>query len=578
MSNNMLSDNNTLFKKSISQIIKHKILVSIGTILVIIQFISTYANIKNIYIHKFINILKLLIFSSYIIYYLYIVKQNLQYSIIYTIYAFLSIIYYIPNDINIKNIIRNIITIFTILAILYYFIFIKQISFGNSNNKLYILLFGLIIVIFLVIKGLLNIKLKKKEINKDWENYKCKPSILPFAGWFIGPKNTSMVQNYKECTWKLFRSFGDILLHPVRSIFDLIFGILKIFNENIQKIRQVINYIREALKESIIEIANKLKYAFAKITQVFIVFLQFFLKIFFLFQSLFYILVYAFYTFSSLINGPIGKFTKFFCFDENTIITLNNCKKKIKDIDINDDINVEGILKFSSNNVEMYKYNNIILSGSHLVKENLKWIRVKDSLYSSYINNYNKPFIYCLITKNSKILINDIIVADYIETNNNFIRSDILNIVKKSLNNDDYMKYYKYYNDYNMWGFDTNTILKLNNNNSIKISDIKINDILENNNKVTGIIKLKPLSNMYYYNNNIISGTQLIFINNKWQYISEIDNIVKINNYTNNFIFNICTENGIININNNIFRDFEQISNETVNDYIDEHIINHLNT
>src|SRR5690606_13419408 len=100
---------------------------------------------------------------------------------------------------------------------------------------------------------------------------------------------------------------------------------------------------------------------------------------------------YSFYTLASIWNGPIGetprvleKIKKFFCFDENTLIKLNDHSlKKIKNIKYNDILDyrnhVLATMKLLSIDVDMYNYQNIIVSGSHYVKENDKYIKVEDS-------------------------------------------------------------------------------------------------------------------------------------------------------------------------------------------------------
>ena len=74
-----------------------------------------------------------------------------------------------------------------------------------------------------------------------------------------------------------------------------------------------------------------------------------------------------------------------FCFDPDTLIDMEDGKrKKISCIAIGDKIKngiVEGIIKASSKNIDMYDYKNIIVSGEHLVYEN-KWIRVKESKFA----------------------------------------------------------------------------------------------------------------------------------------------------------------------------------------------------
>jgi hypothetical protein len=81
----------------------------------------------------------------------------------------------------------------------------------------------------------------------------------------------------------------------------------------------------------------------------------------------------------------------------------------------------------------MYKYNNIILAGSHLVKENNKWIRVEESNKSIKFD-YKKEHIYCLSTETATINIDNNIYADYLETVNYSVIKNMFNLILNHLN------------------------------------------------------------------------------------------------------------------------------------------------
>ena len=85
------------------------------------------------------------------------------------------------------------------------------------------------------------------------------------------------------------------------------------------------------------------------------------------------------------------------CFDELTLIPLQNGNKiHIKDINVGDILEngsyVTAKIKVTSYDMEMYRLNNIIVSGSHLVNYNNKWIRVEQHPNAEKIP-YNKPFL-----------------------------------------------------------------------------------------------------------------------------------------------------------------------------------------
>jgi hypothetical protein len=103
-----------------------------------------------------------------------------------------------------------------------------------------------------------------------------------------------------------------------------------------------------------------------------------------------------------------------FCFDPNTPIQMaDGSEKKIKDIQLGDDTKggeVTGVFQFKATD-EIHDYKGVTVAGSHYVKEDDKFIMVKDSPISFKINRI--PVVYSLDTTGRRIFINDIEFADY---------------------------------------------------------------------------------------------------------------------------------------------------------------------
>jgi ABC-type multidrug transport system fused ATPase/permease subunit len=164
------------------------------------------------------------------------------------------------------------------------------------------------------------------------------------------------------------------------------------------------------------------------------------------------------------------------CFDEETMIGLENGTfKKIKDIQIGDYLlsrekdvknKVTSIFKVDASLSKMYSLEGIIVSDSHLVKYNEKWIRVSSHPNAKRIAFYEKPFLYCLNTVNKVILIGNTLFSDWNE--------EIVNPYSKEIGG----------------GFYENTTIYLKDKNKKNISEIKIGDILEKGEKVIGIVEM----------------------------------------------------------------------------------------
>ena len=203
------------------------------------------------------------------------------------------------------------------------------------------------------------------------------------------------------------------------------------------------------------------------------------------------------------------------CFDEYTLIPLQNGNKiYIKDINVGDKLDngsyVTSKIKVTSSDLKMYKLNNIIISGTHLVNYQNKWIRVQEHPNANYIP-YNKPFLYCLNTSNKIIELGGLIFSDWDEINtSNFER------FKENYNIINLENIHEFLDD----GFEENTPIKLYNNKNTKLSNIKIGDVLENGSIVYGLVEVEAGKLRKYKNKNHP---------NKLYHLLTIDGILKIN-------------------------------------------------
>jgi hypothetical protein len=87
--------------------------------------------------------------------------------------------------------------------------------------------------------------------------------------------------------------------------------------------------------------------------------------------------------------------------------------KQIKNIQLGDDTKggeVTGVFQFKASD-EIHDYKGVTVAGSHFVKEDGRFIMVKDSPLSVKIDKI--PVVYSLDTSDRRIFINDIEFADY---------------------------------------------------------------------------------------------------------------------------------------------------------------------
>ena len=111
-------------------------------------------------------------------------------------------------------------------------------------------------------------------------------------------------------------------------------------------------------------------------------------------------------------NSPDGGGS--YCFDPSTPIQMaDGSTKQIKNIQLGDDTKggeVTGVFQFKASD-EIHDYKGVTVAGSHFVKEDGRFIMVKDSPLSVKIDKI--PVVYSLDTSGRRIFIKDIEFADY---------------------------------------------------------------------------------------------------------------------------------------------------------------------
>jgi hypothetical protein len=424
-------------------------------------------------------------------------------------------------------------------------------------------------------------------LKNDWKNQRCKPHGMLAAGIpGVRPKGVSASQNYKECQLGMFQGFFNSFMAPITAIISVITDIITEMANSINNMRNMIAHIRNGLENALGSITSKIYNLSTRIAWLFKKVITIVGGIFNVFVDLFGIIQYAFYTLSTIWNGTIGAAMRFFCFDPDTEIDLNVSTTKIKNLKIGDKLKdnneVIGIIKINSNGIDMYNYNNIIVSGSHLVNENNKWIRVEDSKIS-YRINYKKKYIYCLSTTTARISINNQLYADYIETTDSYILEYMFNIILNHLNNIQPLTInnIRTTEPIYQWGVLGNTMVNTL-KGVIKIKDCKIGDLLKKNkndgrnNIITGVVKFKipdyDSQPLYNYNGVICTGSMIIYENKQWIPIFNSLTAVRVINRPK-YMYNIITTNNTFYSNNILWRDFEQTNDNNINELIDSAIM-----
>ena len=214
------------------------------------------------------------------------------------------------------------------------------------------------------------------------------------------------------------------------------------------------------------------------------------------------------------------------CFDKNTMITMNDGTikniYKIKCGEILENKNqVTSIICVETKGSNMYYLNNVLVSDTHIVKYNDKWIPVFKHPDAIKNNSYTEPFLYCLNTTNKTIIINNTIFTDWDE----IYEEDIENIMNNIPDINNLKDIHKNLDG----GFEESTIIELYNGKYKKIKDILIGDKLINGEQVYGVVVIdgKNVSEQFKFNLGekvvVEGGPNLVFIDSKNNFASTLN-------------------------------------------------------
>lgn len=445
--------------------------------------------------------------------------------------------------------------------------------FDEYGTSIIVFVFVTIVVIFIVLYY--TSKIKFGEIKDDWENQRCHPAVIPIAGLINKPGDKSAMkfteENFTYCVDNILTDGSNYILQQLEFITKQLDTVYQGLGTDIQSSKGTVVSMRNNFEMFSREIMDKLVNTVIPI-QTFIVGVKDINSKFVgILTAALYTFLGSFETLQTLLRPISNEPRK--CFDEDTLFVMNNGdKKKIKHIKIGDILlhnnEVVSTIQLSSKNTTMYKLNNIIVSGSHMVYHNNQWICVSDHPDAVIYDNYNKKYIYSLNVTHKIFIINDCIFSDWDEiidnknTNMNSLIKKITRIKKihnidgeYTFENNDIHKYLE-------GGFSENTFINMLNGDRVSIKDVNVGDILANGENVYGKVLIKGDIPQYSY----YLGGMLKFQGGDNQTIEYNNNIISTLTFTDNCkikisnsqpkLYHLLTDKKYFYINNIKFYDY----------------------
>jgi len=414
-----------------------------------------------------------------------------------------------------------------------------------------IALYSIITVATILVCVYCYVMIRAETIKKDWINQRCKPNIILFAGLINKPDNMTAteytVENFSYCTNDIMKSISKTSLSPFTQITDQLTGIASGLNGSLNVMRELSSSMKDSLGGATDIISEKLKSVGAPLQNIFTIFKTLLAKINGVLTVCLYSILGMYSTLKVLLNSIVDmsvgvlltiagvilafiamSFIPFIgpvfavlatglsvgyafclamlvplmkvlssavqapsdslkaCFDPGVEIIMNDgTAKRIVDIQVGDLLANSNVvtakLKLTSIGSEMYSLNDVIVSHSHTVSHNQKWISVSDHPAAINIVEYSQPYIYCLNTSSKEIIINGQRFVDWDEIYNDHHMDNLKSHAK--LNSSIHKEMDS--------GFVSNAKIVLQDGSIKEIHNIQIGDILQQGERVYGVVEIK---------------------------------------------------------------------------------------
>ena len=417
---------------------------------------------------------------------------------------------------------------------------------GVYDNLTYYDLYGTSIFLFFILTFITilaflysRILLSKEDIASDWENQRCKPQNIPFAGYISKPSDKSAFEytneNFQYCIQNILLNISEKSLQPFNFMIDSLASIFSRINESIQKIREILASIRNNIKKIVEDIMNRILNILIPLQTMLISLADMFNKTQGILTAGLYTALGSYYTLQSLMGAilelivkmlialvimivglwlvpftqPVAatmsavflsisiplaiiaifmkkymhiessKIPKLRCFDENTLFKLKTGENiKIKNLKLKNILSDDSII------ISLFK-----ISASDLTMYDLNGITVSES----HVIKYNNKWIMVKNHPDAKLISN--YNKPYIYCINTDKKVFELNKILYTDWDEVYDETLWKYNKLNVkqTGFNISSKVRMLNGLEKNISDISIGDILFGGNIVYGIVELLNL-------------------------------------------------------------------------------------
>ena len=125
-----------------------------------------------------------------------------------------------------------------------------------------VMLFIIITIILLIFISYCYVKIHAQPIIDDWPNQRCKPNIIPFAGFITHPEGISALdytaENFTYCTQTILSGITGKALEPLTFVVNAFKDMVASIMNSIQFIRVMFDKVRTMFQEISEEIMGRI--------------------------------------------------------------------------------------------------------------------------------------------------------------------------------------------------------------------------------------------------------------------------------------------------------------------------------
>jgi hypothetical protein len=363
------------------------------------------------------------------------------------------------------------------------------------ENLTYFDQYGFSLILFIIITILLMIFFGScialaniQPIKQDWANQRCKPYIIPIAGFINKPDNMSFndftSQNFNYCSQNILKGITGYAVEPLTFVTKNITKLVNYIKEAINDIRALTNRTRNFFITVVEEIMGRLLNVIIPLQQIIIKFKDFAGKVQGTMTAGLLTTFGAYITLKSL----LGVIVKFIVTILITMVAM---------------IAVFWLFPFT--------WGTAIAGTAVFVA-----VSIPFALLLTFMTNVLGISTGISIPKLKKIP--------------------------------------------KLKCFDKNTRITMNNGTYKTIHELQVGEKVDGNQLITAKIVVETNGSvMYNLNGVIVSDSHLVKYNNTWVRVDEHPIAVKIEQYSEPYLYCINTENKVIEINGNVFTDWDEI-------------------